>query len=457
MNQTILQAGASRREITPPLGTLINGDFTTHYATTVHDPLYAKALVMQAGDVTLAIVVVDICAMRKELIDEVKLLIFQRTGIPPHNVLISSTHTHASGSVEPLLLVEADLAYRQTIPEAILDCVVRAKENVRPAKIAFGSADASEHVVCRRFFMKKEYRALNPVTGGLDKVKTNPFGDEQYIDRRVAPMDTEVGFLAIRGLDNEWISILGNYSMHYAGDWPNGTITADYFGAFSELVREKIGAGPGFVGIMTNGTSGEANIWDFLDPHRYPKEHFAKSKLIGNDLAEKVVRTLDTLAWDDKPLLRSFYKEVPVALRKPSAIELQNAKELVAQADYESVREINAESLRLVYAREQVLLNEFPDHKMAPVQAFRIGHGVIGGLGGEFFAETGLWLKRHSAAKKYFTVCFANDYVGYVPPAHEIDNGGYETWRCRTSHLASDAEQLIREALHRGMSELVAD
>lgn len=457
MNQKILQAGAYRREITPPLGTLINGDFTTHYATSVHDALYAKALVLHAGDVTLAIVVVDICAMRKELINEAKALIFKHTGIPPGDVLISSTHTHASGSVEPLLLVEADLAYRRTIPEAIVDCVVRAKKNLLPAKIAFGSADAPEHVVCRRFFMKQEYRAQNPVTGGEDKVKTNPFGDEAYIDRRVSPMDTEVGFIAIRGLDDQWISILGNYSMHYAGDWENGTITADYFGAFSELIREKIGAGPGFVGIMTNGTSGEANIWDFLDPHRYPKEHFAKSKLIGNDLAEKVVQSLDKLVWDDRPVLRSFYTEIPVALRKPSATELQNAKELVARADYESIREINAESLRLVYAREQVLLNEFPDSKLAPVQAFRIGHGIIGGLGGEFFAETGLWLKSHSPAKKYFTICFANDYVGYIPPAHEIVNGGYETWRCRTSHLASDAEALIRQTLQSGMIKLLVD
>jgi neutral ceramidase len=33
----------------------------------------------------------------------------------------------------------------------------------------------------------------------------------------------------------------------------------------------------------------------------------------------------------------------------------------------------------------------------------------------------------------------ANGYFGYVPPEHEIEAGGYETWRCRTSYLNSES------------------
>lgn len=457
MNQHKFRAGAFMTEITPPLGTLINGDFTTHYARTVHDPLYVKALVLHASDVTLVLVLVDICAMRKDLLDAVKVQIEQHTGVPPANVLIASTHTHASGSVEPLLLVEADLAYRKTIPEAIVSTVVRAMENLRPAKVAFGSANAPEHVVCRRFYMKNGYCALNPVTGGEDKVKTNPFGDEKYIARRVSNMDPEVAFLAVRGLDNKWISLLANYSMHYAGDWLNGTITADYFGTFSKGIGRKIGAAADFVGMMSNGTSGEANIWDFLEPERYPKEFFAKSELIGDALAQKVADALDGVKWDEQPTLKTFYRDLPLTLRKPSAEELEKAKQVVAVIDYENIRDINPETLRHIYAREQVLLSEFPEQKMFPVQAFRVGKLIVGGLGGEFFAETGLWLKENSPASKYFTVCFANDYVGYVPPAHEIENGGYETWRCRTSYLSPDSEKAIRDALLSGMQQIFRD
>jgi neutral ceramidase len=447
MNHQIFQAGAAQVDITPPLGTVINGDFIPHHAHTIHDPLYAKALVMSGASTTLVLVIVDICAMRKTLIDEVKAQIRERSGIDPANILISATHTHASGSVESLLMVEADLAYRKKLPGLIVDAVLKAQHNLRPAKVGFGSADAPEHVVCRRFYMKEGYIARNPVTGGTDTVKTNPFGDEKQIDRRVSRMDTEVAFIAVRGLDDQWISILGNYCMHYAGDWENGTITADYFGVFSRRIKEKINAGDDFVGMMSNGTSGEANIWDFLDPDRYPKEFFAKSEIIGNDLAGKVAKALDDIQWDSSPKLSAAYGEVPVRLRKPRSDELEAARGIVATARYENLLKIDSESLQQIYAREQVLLNEFPGHKVSPVQAMRIGQGVIGGLGGEFFAETGLRLKKDSAAKNYFTICFANDYVGYVPPAHEIEAGGYETWRCRTSHLVPDTESKIREAL----------
>lgn len=441
-------------DITPPLGTLINGDFINHYARAVHDNLYAKALVMEDGENMLAIVVADICAMGKDLLDDVKKRIEKQIGIKPENILISSTHTHAAGSVESLLLGAVDHAYRVKIPDFIIQAVRRAKENIRPAKIGFGVADAPEHVVCRRFFMKEGYVAHNPVTGGFDKVKTNPFGDENQIDRRVAPMDTQVGFLAVRGMDEKWICLLANYSMHYVGDWENGTITADYFGVFSRQLQNKIQATDGFVGMMSNGTSGEANIWDFLQLDRYPTQFFEKSKLIGNDLAEKVFQSLNYIEWQTNPILSSLYRELPVSVRKPSLQELEKAEEIITTSDYESITVINAGELRKVYAREQILLNEYPDSILFPIQVLRIGDGVIGGLGGEFFAETGLWLKQHMPGKSYFTISLANGYVGYVPPEHEIELGGYETWRCRTSYLKPEAEKIIRNELLKLMNEI---
>ncbi|MFD1140265.1 hypothetical protein ACFQ4C_04065 [Larkinella insperata] len=445
MNESAFQAGAARVDITPPLGTLINGDFITHYARFIHDPLYAKALVLQQGKTTLALVIVDICAMPKDLLDEVKIALQNETGLLPQQVLIASTHTHAAGSVASLLLGAADLPYRQKLPALLIESVKAALQHRRPAKIGFGAVDVPEHVVCRRFFMKEGYQALNPVTGGLDGVKTNPFGDEQQIDRRVAPVDPQVSFLAVKGLDDQWISVLANYSLHYVGDWENGTITADYFGVFSEEIGRLLQAGPGFVGMMSNGTSGEANIWDFLDPDRYPKAHFAKSELIGKDIAGKVANALQAIGWQEAPELSARYTEVAAGVRKPSAEELDAAKKLAAESQYETIQQVDRDALRRIYAREQVLLNDYPDTNLFPVQALQIGTGRIGALGAEFFAETGLKLKQNH--QPYFTITMANGYIGYVPPAHEIERGGYETWRCRTSFLEPGAEEAIRTQL----------
>lgn len=445
MTNNSLQAAALQKDITPPLGTLINGEFQSRYANKIHDSLYAKSLVLRDGDTTLVFVVVDICAMRQDFLNEVKASIFHVTGIPKSHVLISSTHTHSAGAVVDLLMGHPDLTYRERIKRAIIDLVVETIPNLQPAKIAFGAVDAAEHVLCRRYRMVPDYQPFNPVSGGIDQVKTNPFGDEKFIVEPNSVPDPQLSYLAVKGRDGAWISLLANYSLHYVGDANRGTISADYFGCFARSLQQVLGE-EDFVPIMSNGTSGEVNIWDFLQPDRYTKELHRKSEFIGHDLAHKVLQSLHELQWEEGASLSVLYEELPVGLRKPSESELESAKQIIRDTNYEHIV-LNEEGYRQVYAREQVLLAEFPDQVNFYIQSFKIGSGSIGALGGEFFAETGRALKAAAPTGKYFTICLANDYVGYVPPAHEIVLGGYETWRCRTSFLEETAEEKIKNVL----------
>ncbi|CAG5018758.1 hypothetical protein DYBT9275_06065 [Dyadobacter sp. CECT 9275] len=446
MNINSFQAGAAKVKTTPPLGTRINGDFITHYATYIHDDLYSKALVLKNGSTLIALVVVDICIMPRDFLDQVKADITRATGIPASNIMISSTHTHAAGSVADVHLGSADPAYSKKLPGLILQSVQRAMDHLKPAQIAFGSVAAPEHLLCRRYKMQETYLPFNPVTGGTDQIKTNPFGAESLIENSIAPTDPELGYLAVKGLDGEWISLLANYSLHYVGDWENGTISADYFGMFAARLAERLQVEDSFVGIMSNGTSGDVNIWDFQDSNRYPKENFEKSRLIGNSLADKIVDNLPNLIWQTDPELSIGYDEIEIDVVKPSASELSSAALLVAGARYEEI-EPDQNGLRQIYAREQMLLNEFPAQCITPVQAIKIGEGAIGALAGEFFSETGLRLKAAKKSKYYFTITMANGNAGYVPPAAEIAKGGYETWRCRYSCLVPGAEEVIRKRL----------
>lgn len=441
-----LFAGAAQTDITPPLGTIVNGEMVAYYAHTIHDPLYSKALVLKDDSNTIAIIMVDICVMDADFIDEVKNDIFLKTQIPPENILIAATHTHFAGSIADLLGSPCDLPYRKGLGKKIAHSLLSAMANLQPARIGLTAVDVPEHVVCRRYYMKTGYQSINPVTGKPDIIKTNPAGAEAYIDKRASEMDTQLSAIAVQSIEGKWISILGNYSMHYVGDCSNGTITADYFGVFSRHIKNFLGAGDDFVGMLSNGTSGDANIWDFIKPDRYPKGDHQKKELIGKDLAEKISQVIQTITWESHPSVSATLKKIASGVRKPTAGEVEAAGKIVANTDY---RLLNPDTPALVniYAREQVLLGEYPDTIEIPVQALKIGDITIGALGGEFFAETGLALKKANHAGKYFTITMANGYCGYIPPAHEIEKGGYETWRCRSSHVKEDGESLVRDTL----------
>ncbi|MFD1631293.1 hypothetical protein [Pseudopedobacter beijingensis] len=446
-NKQKLKAGVAKVNVTPVLGTVMNGDFVNHYAQRKHSDLFAKALVLSNKETTIAFAVVDICMMDKDFVDQVKKDINDSLGISKEHIIISSTHTHGAPSIAGLLLASLDVVYRNKLAKNIVEAVRLAKENLKDAKFAYGSVDAPEHLLCRRYLMQDDYTAINPVTGLADKIKTNPGGAEDKIIKSIAPVDPELSFIAVKSIDDEWISLLANYSLHYVGDWPDGTITSDYFGEFSKAIQEGLNANEEFLGIMTNGTSGDVNIWDFNNPGRYPKEFHKKSEFIGKDLAHKIVEMASQLEWNTSPSLFGEYKDVIVKTRKPSKEELPLFEEVLEQANYETILSLNDETRKQIYAREQLLLSEYPDEIAFPIQVLKIGDCTIGALGGEFFSETGLNLKKEAGSNPYFTITIANGYVGYVPPKHEIANGGYETWRCRTSFLAEDAEELISNQL----------
>ncbi len=310
-------AGSAKVDITPTHGSIIGVDFFPQFAQTIHDKLYPKAIVFEHMGIKVAIVVVDICIMPSDFMADVKRRIEKITNIIPENIMLSSTHTHGSGDVVGLLGGAVDIAYRNKIPDLIAESVLKALEKMKPAKVASGAVDVPEHVLCRRYYMKKDYNPINPINGRTEKIKTNPIGIEHLIDHSVIQnVDSELGFLAIKDLDDNWVAILANYCLHYVGDWDEGTITADYYGKFSQLIQEKLNADSDFVGIMSYGTGGDVNIWDFLNPKRYPIENFKKTELISNDLSDCVVEALDRVNWHSNPKLGVEYAELPLPINK---------------------------------------------------------------------------------------------------------------------------------------------
>src|SRR5438477_12332535 len=78
-----LRAGAAAADITPkefPLN--MPGGFSANMAESAHDPLHSRAMVLDDGSTTLAIVVVDNLGAGPDVLDEAKDIASKKTGIP---------------------------------------------------------------------------------------------------------------------------------------------------------------------------------------------------------------------------------------------------------------------------------------------------------------------------------------------------------------------------------------
>ena len=107
----------------------------------------------------------------------------------------------------------------------------------------------------------------NPAfTGQLTNlVMMNPGHANTNKVRQTGPVDPAVTVLSLQTLEGKPLALLANYSTHYANA-PVQEISADYFGEFCELIARDLKANelnPGFVALMSNGTSGDANCSDF--------------------------------------------------------------------------------------------------------------------------------------------------------------------------------------------------
>ncbi|MBT4818171.1 MAG: hypothetical protein HON70_20860, partial [Lentisphaerae bacterium] len=147
------QAGAATSNITPPLGKPIIASFSPFPSKHVHDELLVRCLVLDDGQVQLALVVCDLLGIHRVVSDEARRLIQERLAIPTERVLICTTHTHSASSalgVDRFTDAPEPDDYQRFVATRIADAVQSATNNLRPAQLAFATAEAPEHLSNRR-------------------------------------------------------------------------------------------------------------------------------------------------------------------------------------------------------------------------------------------------------------------------------------------------------------------
>ena len=262
-------AGIARIEITPPSGVAMAGYAARKgVATGVHDPLYASALVLQNGEVSVAYIFLDLIGMNAPAVEQE---VAKRFGIP--NTVLVSIHTHSGPD-------RSAADWWKDAQTKIVTVVGRARANLRPARIGAATGQAPLGYNRRQVLPDGQVKMLwsNP-----QKLPTDP-------------LDNTVSVLRIDDPSGNPRAILVNYAVHPvtlgAG---NLQISADYPGVMRQELEKQF---PGTTAFFAMGGAGDINPFRAGDP-----DAFAATEEAGKALAAVV-----------QAIARGIKTEAPVKL-----------------------------------------------------------------------------------------------------------------------------------------------
>ncbi len=424
--QAVLRGGCSKVNITPPLGIPLIGS-KGQPSDDILDELYAKALVLNDGNTTIAIVSADLLyTPLEEITNPVRETIKEKTGIPEQNVLICATHTHSGPEVftrsklgpdKEVPASKIDQNYLQTLIRKMADTVVIAHKNMQEVKIGAAKGHIPEIVYNRRpktpdGSVRMAF-TLGPEVIATQKIKHGPDGSVQvtfdYTHEEAqldfGPIDPDVCVLRVEDMNGGIVGSVVNFGCHPVCIYPylSTAISADY-PAYSTKVVEQMEGG---ICLFTLGLAG--NTVPVVRGIK-PREK------IGKALGGEALRRLQMVSAAGSDTLKALKKEIKFPTKKAPSSN--------GTADD----------------------NKTIDYVTTEIQVLRLGDIYILGLPGEILVEVGLEIKKRAELENLFIVTVSNDTIGYVCHSQAYDEGGYEPGS--GTNLAKGAgEIMIKEAL----------
>jgi neutral ceramidase len=419
-----LRAGFAKVPITPPDGVRLTGYAARQGVSIgVHDDLFARAMVLENGVESLAMISVDVLALATEFVKRVRQRISARTGIKPESILIAATHTH-SGPVTIRTFFNNDetpeAAYIDHLASAIEQSVAQAWRDRFAARIATGAVQ-------------------------VENVGVNRSDPTRAIDR-------EAGILRVDDAAGRVRGVVVQYGCHPTLlGFDNLLVTRDYPGMALDAIEESLGDGS--LGMFFNGAEGNISVNHSSELNAIgvatTDRTFTRAREVGRRLASAVLRVLPVLTPDHAAQLGVINwplelggREYPDHLEERLGAARLRAAEL-AGGDEALLRKAKAEELYASVACANArILQELGGRVPFPLQGLNIGDTLFLGVPGELFSETGLALKR-SIRQRLFLIGLANGYYGYVPTEQAFAEGSYESG---VAFCAPDSEQRVLAA-----------
>ena len=410
-----LRAGVARVDITPPLGQALWGYAArTTPAQGTLDPLYARVLVLEAGEKRLALVVLDLGRVFSPAsLARLREAARQSSGIT--NVVVQATHTHAG----PVIVDEYPGG---TVPEW---------ESAAVGKVGKAIDEAHERAVGAR---------LGTGTGstyvGYNRVRPNADGTITMLWRNptrvaTAPVDPTVAVLRVDTAEGQPLAVLVNYACHpvvFGSD--NLQYSADFPGVMTRTVEEALGGGA--VCFFLQGACGDINPYDATSPGQ--EDAVGKRDAAGRQLGEEAARVAQAIRTEAEaqPSLEIIEDTIPLRMR-------WNAERF-------------QQGLLASYG-EKFVANFAPRIREpipAPVATLLINKRIaLMTLPGEPFVEFQMNWRDRCPVRDAFFLGYTNAYLGYFPTIRAAAMGGYGAASATTWVEVGAGERIVNNAVTR--------
>jgi hypothetical protein len=434
-----LEIGAAEVDITAPIGFRMAGYFDERISTGIHDPLHAKAIVLQQDQTQIALVFCDLIGLSLNVTKSARAQASRETGIPVTNIVISATHTHTGplfDDVRLYYLHQAAMArdgvdahetidYPAFLTAQLVKVIIAAQAAERRSWLEAGIGHQEEMTFNRRYWMKNGKVVFNP--GQLNPNVVRPAG----------PSDSDVDvLLAYDALNQRPFAGITLFAMH--SDTTGGTeYSADFEYSVEQTLQQAYG--PNFISAFGLGACGDLNNINVNKKER--TSGFDVAARLGHTLGATVLKTEQHRDDISQPSLavRSITFRAP--LQDVSPTELAEARAMTNQLGDPKIN-----FYKRVSAVRTLDLAQRGHTWPMEVQTVRLdSQTAIVCLPGEIFASLGLAIKHASPFRRTMVLTISNDRPSYVPSREAFAEGSYEVSNSRVK--PGVGEKLVSTAL----------
>lgn len=407
-----LYAGVGRRDITPPMGTMLQGYTPPRPCTSVHDPVQLTVFAFVQGDKKAILASADLCNLRGQASEDVRKALARGAGVPFENCMVACTHTHSGPHTLYKKPESARYVQNQLCPLAE-QAAADAVQALQPAVMGVGTT-RSDVAVNRR--------QINPE--GRAVLGQNPYG----------PYDPTMTVLSFRTPEGKPIGNLIHYGCHNTASGRTEEVTRDWCGVAIDRLESVTGGMTGFL----NGCGGDCGP---RLPNGKTTGNLPMAMELGEKAADDAQKAWENIQWLKETQLGILAADVVLPLEKQGTVD-----DVLAQAaalgDPETLQGTVRTSYLYLLERAEYLRagNVPPTEQAIPHLALALGPVALLSVPFEPFSIITLRIKEGSPYPHTLCVGYANGALSYFPSMDQLIRGGYEVRMFRTINLIPFAE-----------------